>query len=117
MKKLTFALHAVFLVLIGLSAILYIDIGQWKAVVALFGIVELPLALTALAVFIAGATKKRASGISAVFVPLFCVMQLFPLAGAFVIGSAAHAVLHAAIILSGLALIFFQRQAKALTVK
>ncbi|GHU90137.1 hypothetical protein FACS1894202_09440 [Clostridia bacterium] len=114
MKKLTIVLHAVFLFLIGATAIRYIDLGQWKAVVALFGIVELPLAAVALTVFIAGAVRKRASGISMFFVVLFCVMQLFPLAGAFVIDSVTHVILHAAIILLGLELLFFQRQTKAL---
>ncbi len=78
--KFTAVIYATFLSLILLSALHYIYLGQWKAYVALFGIVELLVVLTAAILFIFKKTRIKTQ--KYVYI-LLGIMQFFPMGMAF----------------------------------
>lgn len=103
-KKITIT-EILFLILVSATSIFYFDIGQWKAYVRLFSIIEILMLLTTLIIFTLKVIKK--SHIS--YTPLLflygilCAMQLFPICGALTLGIYYKiAVIHLIIIVIGI---------------
>jgi asparagine N-glycosylation enzyme membrane subunit Stt3 len=90
----------------GLSAAYYLYMGQWKDYVFLFGVVELLLFFAAMGVFAANIVKKPRSfsKSSLVLSSVLCVMQLFPIIGAFFIYTsyAFNGLYHAIVFMIGI---------------
>ena len=108
--KYLFALQGLFLLLIGVSAFHYRQIGIWKDYVALFGEVELFLFLAAMLVFLWAWKKQRPSKLLLLADGLFCVLQTPPFVMAAYMGRydllyAAYAVFHLAVVIFGLYII------------
>lgn len=78
-KKMTIS-YLIFLGLILISALRYIDLGEWKAYVALFGRVELFVVITAIILFAIKKTRFIAPKYVCV---LLGIMQFFPMIMAF----------------------------------
>lgn len=73
-----------FLLLVSATSIFYFDIGQWKAYVRLFAIIEILILLTTFIIY----TLKIIKNSYISYIPLLflhgilCVMQVFPMIGA-----------------------------------
>ncbi len=80
MKKLFIVVHLLFLGIILVSALHYIDIGRWKNYVQLFGVVE--TLVVVVSVILIAIKKYRITTLKYIYI-LLGVMQLFPMVGAF----------------------------------
>lgn len=94
-----------FLLLVSATSIFYFGIGQWKAYVRLFGVIEILMLLTTFIIFTLKIIKNSHIG----YIPLLflhgilCVMQLFPMIGALMLGIYYKmAVIHLIIIIIGI---------------
>lgn len=80
--------EVLFLFLIAVTSIYYFYVGQWKSYVRLFSIVEILVLSVTLVLFVLGKVKKpHYKGTLIIFAfGILCVMQLFPMIGALVLG-------------------------------
>lgn len=99
----------VFLILIGITSVYYYHIGQWKWYVRLFGIAEIFALSVTLLLFVLGKSIKH-GGKGPLFTfalivfahGILCIMQLFPMVGAFIYSSyICNAAVHLVIIILG----------------
>ena len=78
-----------FLILVGASSAYYFDMGKWKSYVRLFSIVEILFLFAALALLAVKIIKKRPMRYTPLLFAygILCSMQLFPMAGALLLGN------------------------------
>lgn len=86
------AIVAAFLALCVFNGAVYTYLGQWKAIVGVFGFIECVLAAMAALMMISAVAFKRVWLWEALFVPAVIVwlMQFGPLAGMFMLGGYYH---------------------------
>lgn len=104
-NKKTVATEILFLLLVSATSIFYFDIGQWKAYVRLFGIIEILILITTVLIFCVKTTNKSHTSYSPLLFMygVLSVMQLFPLFGALILGIYYNLVIiHLIIILVGI---------------
>ncbi|MPM76480.1 hypothetical protein SDC9_123478 [bioreactor metagenome] len=87
-NKKTIVTEILFLFLIAATSLFYIEIGQWKAHVQLFGITEIIILLVTLLIFAVRIIKKcPISHTLLLFLyGILCAMQMFPMIGALILG-------------------------------
>lgn len=103
-NKKTVATEILFLLLVSATSIFYFDIGQWKAYVRLFGILEILISLTTLLIFTVRIINKSHASYTPLLLSygIICFMQLFPMIGALIFGIYYNlAIIHLIIIIMG----------------
>lgn len=103
-KKIVIA-EILFLVLVSATSIFYFDIGQWKAYVRLFSIIEILMLLTTLIIFTLKIVKKDHFSYTSLLIlyGILCAMQIFPMLGALTLGIYYKvAIIHMIIIVIGI---------------
>ncbi|MDF2511566.1 MAG: hypothetical protein K0S04_1432 [Herbinix sp.] len=86
-KKIRYIAIPMFLLLNAISSAYYLYMGRWKNYVWLFGVVEILLTLIMLAAHISVLNHRNKSFtlLSISLAGVLCMMQVFPLVGAFFI--------------------------------
>lgn len=104
-NKKTIVTEILFLFLVAATSIFYLDIGQWKAYVQLFGITEIMILLATLLIFAVRTIKKHPMSHTLLLFSyvILCIMQIFPMVGALMLGIYYKiAVIHFIIIIIGI---------------
>lgn len=118
--KKTIAWEILFLILAGASSIYSFDIGQWKAYVRLFGIIEILLLSAALVLVAVRTFAKRPWNHAPLLLVygILSVLQLFPMVGALILGDgyAYAAAIHLSIIILGALILAASAQRKGHTI-
>lgn len=103
-NKKTVATEILFILLVSVTSIFYFDIGQWKAYVRLFGILEILISLTTLLIFTVRIINKSHASYTPLLLSygIICFMQLFPMIGTLIFGIYYNlAIIHLIIIIMG----------------